>query len=296
MKVEGLDSATEIEKITRNILIGSKAFGKFPTPVDDIIHHAELTLAQGVSLHRITTDLLSASAHFFGNISRKVLGMIDLREKTIYLDESQAVPRKNFIKLHEVGHDVLPWQRKLLGCRDDETTIVPEVDELYEREASFFASAGLFQLERFEEEASKLPLSIRSARTLAQKFGGSVQASLRRYVEQSPKRCALIVLHKPERTLPFRAAIRNYFESRSFRKEFGELVWPGVCGEEFEFIKDIQRRRRDHEEGQIAMTTPALKYQTFQYHFFDNSYNVFILLFPPGEKVASRVRIVMATS
>jgi hypothetical protein len=227
-------------------------------------------------------------------VTRKVLGIIDLRSKIIYLDDSQQPKRKNFVKLHEVGHDALPWQSKLLGCQDDETTIVAEVKELYEREASVFASDCLFQLERFDEEAAKLPLGLPSARTVGNKFGGSVQATLRRYVERSPKRCALLVLHRPALDQPFRAKVRNYFESPSFEQEFGRLSWPDECGLEYQFVRDIQWKRRDHQEGQIGVPTTNLKYLTLQYHFFDNSYNVFVFLFPPGEKIVSRVTIIQA--
>lgn len=293
MTPEALDAADEIDKLARNILVGSKALGKFPTPVDDIIAYTELSLATGVDLSREDPGFAAVAAGFFGRISRKVLGMIDLRQKVIYLDESQKTSRKNFVKLHEVGHGVIPWQRDLLGCQDDETTIVPEVEEIYEREASFFASSSLFQLDRFDEEAAKLPLSIASARVLAQKFGGSVQASLRRYAERSPKRCALLVFHKPEPAGPFRSKVRNYFESSSFRNEFGGLDWPGECGMEFEFIKDMQRNRRDHQTGQICTTTRSLQAVTLNYDFFNNTYNVFVLLYPPGEKINSRTRIVV---
>jgi len=215
MMAEPLDASQDIDKIARNILAGAKAFGKFPTPIDQIIAYTELSLENGIDLGR-DLGFLATAKGFFGRCSRKVLGMIDIREKIIYLDQSQPVRRKNFIKLHEVGHGVLPWQNGLIGCRDDEFTIIPEVEALYEREASHFASSSLFQLDRFEEESAKLPLSIASAMVLAQKFGGSVQATLRRYVEHSPKRCALLVFHKPESNGPYRAKVRNYFESHPF--------------------------------------------------------------------------------
>lgn len=295
MIADSLDAADEIDKIARNILVGSKAAGKFPTPVDEIIAYTDLSLATGVDLSRPQGGLLASTAEIFGRISRKVLGMIDLRQKTIYLDQSQAATRKNFVKLHEVGHGVLPWQCHLLGCQDDETTIAPEVEEIYEREASYFASSALFQLDRFDEEAAKLPLSIASARVLAQRFGGSVQAAVRRYAERSPKRCALLVLHKADGAGPYRAKVRNYFESRSFAKEFGGLEWPTECGVEFEFIKDMQRRRRDHQTGQICTTTRQLQLVTLKYDYFDNSYHVFVLLYPSGEKITTRTKIIVAS-
>lgn len=293
MITEPLDASEEIEKIARNILSGSKAFGKFPTPIDQIIQYTELSLAKGIDLSQADPGFLASTKEFFGRISRKVLGMIDFREKTIYLDESLPLARKNFVKLHEVGHGVLPWQKDLIGCQDDELTIIPEIGEIYEREASYFASSSLFQLERFDEEAAKLPLSIGSAMALSKKFGGSVHAAARRYVERSSKRCALLVFCRPERTGDYRAKVRNYFESRSFTQESGGLHWPDECGLEFEFIKDMQRRRKHHQDGHICTTTSSLELLTMRYEFFDNSYNIFVLLYPPGEKISSRTRIII---
>lgn len=284
-------SADEIEKIARNILVGARAWGKFPTPVDDLIAYSELSLAQGVDLSTAETSIITAGRIFAGKVSRKVLGMFDFRSKTIYLDHSQRESRKNFIKLHETGHGVISWQKDLIGFMDDEHTIAPEIKEEFEREANFFASAGLFQLERFDEEAAKLPLSLRSARALGQKFGGSAQAAIRRYVERSPKRCAVIVFHPPIRSGGIRASVRNYFESPSFAEAFGGLYWPEECGWDFPFVKDMQFKRKDHLNGILTTTTNDLEQLSLNYHYFDSTYNVYVFLFPAGEKVSSRVTI-----
>ena len=296
MTLTPLASVDEIEKIARNILIGARAWGKFPTPVDELIAYSELSLAKGIDLSQAEPSLITAGRMFAGKVSRKVLGIFDFRDKTIYLDHSQRESRKNFIKLHETGHGVISWQKDLIGCLDDEDTIAPEIKEEFEREASFFASAGLFQLERFDEEAAKLPLSLRSARALGQKFGGSAQAAIRRYVERSPKRCAVLVLNPLERTGGAHARVRNYFESPSFTKAFGGLAWPEQCGWEFPFVQEMQFKRKEHLTGQLTTTTAGLEAVSLQYHFFDSTFNVFIFLFPAGEKNTSRVTILPAQS
>ncbi len=296
MILSPLVTADEIEKIARNILIGSRAFGKFPTPVDDIIAFSELSLAKGVDLSEVQPSLIMAGRLFAGKVSRKVLGIFDFRDKTIYIDHSQRKSRKNFIKLHETGHGVISWQKDLIGCLDDQDTIAQEIKEEFEREASFFASAGLFQLERFDEESAKLPLSLRSARALGEKFGGSAQAAIRRYVERSTKRCAVLVLNPLEQSNGIYAPIRNYFESLSFASEFGQLTWPDKCGWEFPFVKDMKFKRKEHITGKLSTTTASLKELDLDYHFFNSSYNVFVFLFPAGEKLPSRITILPAQS
>ena len=50
MKNLPLESASDIEKIAKNLLKESKANGILPTPVDRILQCAELQLAQDINL------------------------------------------------------------------------------------------------------------------------------------------------------------------------------------------------------------------------------------------------------
>lgn len=292
MKANAVEAADEIDKISRNILMSSKAWGKLPTPIDQIVSFAELQIEKGVDLSTIEPGFLTSNFHFLSRALSKVVGLIDFRQKTIYLDHTQKVPRQNFVKLHEVGHKALPWQSHLLGFMDDEDTLDSEVKDLFEGQASYFASDTLFQLERFDDEAAKLPLSIKSPQALAQKFGGSNHAAIRRYVQRSKKRCAVLVLNPPIQNGTYAAKIRNYFQSPSFTAEFGKINWPdGSCGLEYVFVKDIKWGKKFHEGGQVALMSAAGQYVTFEYHFFNSTYNIFVLLMPSGEKIKSRTVI-----
>ena len=292
MKNSGLDSSDDIEKIVRNILVASKAWDKLPTPVDKITEFAELQIEMGIDLSTVEPDFITSNFQFVKRALAKTLGILDRRKKTIYLDHSQIVPRKNFIKLHEVGHKACSWQ-SALGFIDDDKTIDPDINDKFEREASFFASGALFQLERFDDEVAKLPLEICSPLVLAKKFGGSNHAAIRRYVERSKKRLALIVLHKPEKNGEFSAKIRNYFQSEKFTADFGEISWANEkCGLELPFIQDIKRGKRLHKDGQIALKIGSGEFVTFAYHYFNSSHNSFVLLLPLGETIKSRTVIV----
>lgn len=292
MNQDNIDGEQEIEKIARNVLIGSKAWGKFPTPVDQIVSYAELQVASGVDLSKVEPGFFTKKLHSLQRALSKVVAAVDLREKIIFLDLSQRPERQNFNKLHETGHKALTWQRDTYVHLDDENTLDPDTDELFERQASWFASDALFQLERFEDEAAKLPLTIKSPLALAKTFGGSRHASLRRYVSKSKKRCALLVLEKPKMNGEFSSEIRNYFQSPSFTKEFGLLVWPSKCGLDFQFMKEVKFGAKLHEKGQITLAIASGEFIGFSYHYFYNTYNVFVLLLPPGEKIRSRTTIV----
>jgi hypothetical protein len=292
MNENTIDGAADIDKIARNVLVGSKAWGKLPTPVDQIVSYTELQIANGVDLSKVDPGFFTTKLHTLQRAVSKVLGAIQLREKTIYLDLSQKPARQNFIKLHETGHGVLPWQRDTYVWLDDELSLDPETDVLFESQASWFASSTLFQLERFEDEAAKLPLSIKAPLALAKGFGGSRHACLRRYVEKSPKRCALLVLHPPQKNGSYGAAVRNYFQSPSFTAEFGVIKWPETCGWDFQFVKETKFGAKLHEKGQIALATVGGEFVTFTYHYFNSTYNVFVLILPLGEKTRSRTVIV----
>lgn len=289
------ESASDIEKIAFNILKESKAHRTLPTPVEKIVSCADLILNKEVSLHKQPQSFFTRAFEGIGTVSRKILGVLDFRQKTIYLDLNQNANRNRFIQLHEVGHKVCPWQEKVF-CWDDKRTISPDIEELFEMEASFFASSVLFQLDVFEEKADKLPLSIKSVFALADMFGASKQATLRRYVQYSKKRIALLVLKKPGHNGGFGACVRNFFASPSFVNEFGNITWPEACGLQFPFIEDMSRGRKLHEEGELLLSAGSGLSVKLDYHYFDNSYNIFVLMKPAGERIKSRTKIILTSN
>jgi hypothetical protein len=90
--------------------------------------------------------------------------------------------------------------------------------------------------------------------------------------------------------------VRNYFESPSFTNEFGGLTWPDKCGWEFSFVQEMQFNRKEHLAGQLTTTTRRMETLSLRYHFFDSTFNVFVFLFPAGEKNTSRIKILPAHS
>ena len=141
-----LQSKKDIEKISHEILKGSKSFDVFPTPVDKIVSYAELTVNAGIDLSKIHPSYLSKATDVFRRAIAKVQGVLVWREKEIYLDLSIHESKQKFVKLHEVGHNVLTWQQKTYEVfGDDESTLDINTREEFEAEANFFASATLFQ-------------------------------------------------------------------------------------------------------------------------------------------------------
>lgn len=282
----------DIDNCALQLLKSSKAFDIFPTPVDSIIQYAELAVATGIDLSKVEKSFF---LHFpdIGKILSKVRGALIREERTIYLDLSQIPSRRNFIKLHECGHHVLPWQKSTFDLLDDDNTLHPSVKEEFESQANYFASAMLFQLDRFETEMNKLGLHIDSAMYLARHFGASNHAALRRYVELHRKRCSLLVLEKdPLMGQRPEYKVRDYFQSGTFTASFDTIEWPEYVGYTWPFVKDFYFKRKK-TEGLVTLST-ANGSSEFSYNFFDNSYNGFVLLFPVGEKQKTKTKIVLS--
>ena len=270
----------------------SRSLDIFPTPIEKIIQYAELSVDETINLSTINNGLLSQLSEGLSSAFDKIRGILDRESKTIYLDLNQNANRKSFVKLHEVGHDVLPWQKNVLKYLDDDNTLDEFTQEEFEGEANYFASTTLFQNERFIKELKNLPLSIESSIHLAKLFGSSIHASLRRYVERNHKRCSLLVLENfNQNEFQPKCNVRNYFQSESFTTEFGILSWDKELGFTLSFVTDHYKQRRLHKDGIISLQTKNGEV-LFDYHFFNNGWNTFVLFIPKGETNRIRKKVV----
>jgi Zn-dependent peptidase ImmA (M78 family) len=292
-----LQSKTDIEKISLDLLKQSKSYGIFPTQVDNIVKYSELFVDESINLSKIDHSYLSIIsdeiAYSIQNAIELVRGVFDRREKVIYLDLEQSKNRQNFVKLHEVGHHVLDWQNKILENLDDDITLSPLVEEEFESEANYFASITLFQHDRFVHEMKKLELSIQSSIYLSKFFGASIHATLRRFVECSQKRCALLVLKDIlYNGISPRCSKRDYFQSNKFTDSFGNIEFPEHLGYTWSFVKDYYHKKKFNQNGFITLETKNGQVG-FNYHFFNNSYNAFVFIFPIGEKNKTRTKFII---
>ena len=293
--MDDLHSKKDIENISLDILKQSKALDVFPTPVDKIVHFSDLIFEGTVDLSAVDQNFLSKVSPNFLQFWNSVRGFLDRKEKIIYLDLTQLPTRQSFVKLHECGHQILPWQKQTMQYMDNDQTLSPSTTEEFEREANYFASITLFQQDRFNREMEKHDLSLKAGMALGKQFGGSTHAALRKMVEESKKRCALLVLEK-YKNVAFNKPLcskKDLFQSKSFSAEFGELLLPDEFGFTWDFVKDFKFNKRLHEDGEITLNTKNGK-TNFKYHFFDNTYNVFVFMFPEGERQKSKIKVFLS--
>ena len=295
----------DIEKISYNILKESRSLNIFPTPVDQILSYSDFALDNSIELNDIDNSffgaikekLINPSKKALANALSKVIGIFDREEKVIYVDTSlnNNVGKKNFVKLHEIGHGVLTWQNDIMLALDNDETLSDEYNEQFEAEANYFASITLFQHEIFLEECEKLKLGLGAVMALRKKFGSSVHSAFRNYVLQSKNRCALLVLNHPVNDNGHVNILttRNLFYSNSFLSEFGELKLPDEFGFKWAFVQDYKYKKKYHENGSIELTTQEGEIINANYHFFNSTYNTFVFVFPKGEKNKARTKIIM---
>lgn len=285
----------EIENIVFDALSKSKSLGVFPTPVDSILKYADLRVSSGVDLSNIPNNFFPKLSLFVKRGVAKIRGVLDRREKIVYLDLTQPESKKRFVKLHEAGHELCPWQGRLHDFLDDDETLDPDIKDQFEAEANYFASASLFQLGIFSDKMAELPLDIASAIHLSKIFGSSIHASLRRYVEKSKKRCALLVLNK-EISGGYgspKLSVRNYFQSKSFTEQWGDVDWGTEIDFDAPFVQDYLSNRKFYKsELSIDIDQESMN---CTYHYFYNGYNVFVLMYPKGESIKSKTNFVVSS-
>ncbi|HEY4064665.1 MAG TPA: ImmA/IrrE family metallo-endopeptidase [Puia sp.] len=292
-----LPSADDIDKISRSILKGSHAWGIFPTPVDKIVNFTELVINKQIDISKVHEGYLQRAPEALFRALGKLRGLFDRSRKTIYLDFSQLPTRRNFVKLHETGHGVLPWQQTIYEVlEDDDDSLSQNAIEEFEQEANYFASVTLFQHEIFFNELKKFHMGIDAAVALSKRFGASLHATLRKYIEHSPKRCALLVLDKAP---PIKSISgfpkRNFFASARFLATFGTIEWPEIFGLEWSFAKDYYSNRKGIIPGTVEIET-GNGAECLQYQFFNNHYNGLVFLFPPGEKQSSKIDLILTSA
>lgn len=218
-----------VEDRARQSLDKAAAWGRFPTPVDDIVSAAKLRVAPNglFDPDRLLAYAKQQTAKAFFAVKSalsKVLGLYDANEQIIHIDESVGLSKQKFLTLHETGHHELPAHRKIFTFfQDCEQTLAPDIADQFEREANNFARYALFQGDAYKQFAADTPMGIRSPMDLAKKFGASVYASAREFARTNHRSCVVYVL-EPFSFVPGRggsAAVRRIEASPSFENRFG---------------------------------------------------------------------------
>ena len=266
-----------------NLLQKADAFGTFPTPVTEIMDVANVMVEQENILdEEFLCNIRWKAGSALRTAVSKVIGLFDAKERLVFIDRSVHSAKQNFIKLHETGHAMLPWQQNLYEViEDSKQELDPDTAELFDREANMFATEVLFQNDGFIREAVEQPFNIKVPIDLSQKYGASIYASVRQYVEKNPNDCILLVLNEPERIegIGLRVNLRRTVSSPSFQKKFGDLKWSEyfTSGDEIGSMLPIDNRHMSEPHQIGFVDRNGTRHECFA-ETFTNTYQNFILI------------------
>jgi len=277
-----------VQRHADRLLREASAIGRFPTPVDDIMASAKITVVDDEVLNEgLLRQFLKKAKSGIATIKSalsKVLGLFEATDRLVVIDKEAPKPRKPFIKLHEAGHGTLPHQSKIYALiHDCEKTLDAEITDLFEREANVFASEALFQGEIFAKEAAELDFGVKTPIALAKKFGSSNYAAFRRYVITSHNACCVVVLEPTVRDLDggFSAEVRRVVMNKSFEGIYdGKVLTTTVTG--VHVLGPVMPRKRMTFGHEIVLTDRNKDERICIAEAFDTGHQTLILIKDAG--------------
>ena len=291
-------SLEDIRRYARGALQAADALELTPTPLAAVEAAVGLLPAEQLFLTG-ADELPPGIAAIAAKLMKKVMGGLAFREKRVYLNTAELVlPRRRFVHGHELGHKVLPWQEQAYFA-DDDTTLSPETRDAMEWEANAFSAELLFGLGRFTTMADGYAPGIAVPLHLSGVFQTSAHAAIRRYVETSHHRVALLTLGRFRR----QAAEGSYLplmneqctQSPSFAERFGPITelaakplvlaqHPALAAAAKVAPTDILE---DSEELVLETKRGTTRFQTEAFH---NGWLNFVLLYQKGLFSGQRLR------
>lgn len=240
------------EKVIRKqadlLLRKASAYGRFPTPIDDIVAAAELEIEMELifdeeglgELYRALPNEQKLKTEVVKRAIGKVEGVLHVGDKTIFIDPTLHKSRQKFITLHEVGHFDMPWQKTTFKIiQDSESELDEDTRDQFEREANCFASEVWFQGDTFTAEAKAGEFGIGyPIKKLTKRYGTSCYATLRRYINVVGRSAALVVC-EPLDAVNRVLTVRRTLESGEFRARFGKFTVPEQFGPESFFYRNV---------------------------------------------------------
>lgn len=284
-----------VHEVARSLLLRAGVTAP-PTPVDDLVVCTGLTLSAHISLDARNAEHFAAILNVddLRSALRKAMGILNRRTGEIYTNAAMTPAKNNFVILHEVGHQALPWQRGLAMHYDDDATLSDETVSVFEREANLFAADTLFQLERFATDAADLPLGLPAVLELAKRYRASVHASLRRYVESSSTPCFVFVLSNQPvvRATTAMYPVLATHESPAFTLRFPTWTRPRYLPMAHPMFSHVsQGKRIDMEHAEFTLVEDCIAHDTIA-HIINNGHHLLVLLIPQHITGRARRRIV----
>lgn len=189
------ESESKLSQLATRLLHEASAMNVLPTPIDRLFEVAKVKHITELPDERFFESLPEKARNFFRAALQKIRGIADLRERAIYVPAQRSEPRGRFVQAHELGHQVISWQKIDPAYLDDDETLSPEVRNTFEQEANFFGAEIIFQGRKFRTLARDFQPSFEAIFSLADTHGASKQATAWRFVEEQDEAIALVLYY-----------------------------------------------------------------------------------------------------
>lgn len=289
------DSEHELIAHADRLLRAAGAVGTLPTPIDDLYQAARITneVEAEAAKERFFARLSKQGREVFLSLWQKLRGIADLRDRVVYIPKGVPAPRELFVKAHELGHEVIPWHQVDPTYTDDDVSLRPDTQDLFEREASFFAAEVIFQGKRFTHQSRDYRPSLDAVFTLAEEYGASRHSTLRRFVEEHDEPLAAVPYWPSQYTVDEygNPLLRkgNLVASLSFCDKYATIQLPEVIrtGHSWVAARDLSQSC----EGHIRLDYGGGS-GTFEWYTWWNQYSLLVLLrcMPPLRLVGNLIR------
>lgn len=287
-----LDNRDDIRLHAARLLKIAGVNERLPTPVDELVEASGLLEDPSYAItESVIAQMPKWMARHLRSAQRKVKGIIDRRERVINVDETLEQRQRKFVKLHEVSHDILPWQHDLLVAVETGLTLSATFEQLFEREANQCAADLFFQSGLLKKIAKDHPLDITTPLQLADMFGASRRATFRHWVEEvKPSACGFLVSLTPLAGDVPRYKRLECSASEAWHDEFGEHTFPKCLSVDlFTFLSGLAIS--DRLDTEWTLTDLNGEPQVVRVQSFCNSYNHFVLVWAPRkEGLVARMR------
>ena len=283
-----LENLVEIQNVAKALLCKADVNERLPTPVDDLVAAAGLLEdADYVLSESKIRQAPKELRRLLRSAGRKIRGALDRRERILHINPSVYVPtQRQFIRCHETMHEVIPWQRDLLIFGDTGKTLAPDIELRFEKEANRGAAELLFQLDLLTRISRDYPTDISSPVALAQMFGASIHATLRRWVELHPgAACCIVLQPEPVSVSPLMFQRFELVESGDWKHLFGQERFPRrLSATEYSFLGSLSPSCAGELDLEWTLSDVTNTGNILRVQSFSNGYRTFVLLWLPGKE------------
>lgn len=277
----------ELKIYAERILEGAGVKNRIPVPENEILSYSQLIKEGSAELSDVSESIFKKTGIWVLNGIKKVLGILDYREKVIYVSPEIHAKKDKFVTFHEVAHHTIPWHQEIFYA-DDAYTLSFSTEKKIEAEANQLAAHLLFGVDRFTNDAADVNISIAAAKDLADRYAASYHAAFRRYVETHVQPCALLIFKISKDDTELILNLEPHLEyqymirSRPFLEQY-ELFAPII-------VENVTNVISQHNANYLLNNTKTLEdityvqslnnFEEFTYETWGNFYNLFVLLHP----------------